>query len=94
MLEFIEKVFACIFLGFISSAVISAIFTTVLSSFFRSKGIDIESHMDTFLGREFEGKDQKEFDKHLKKVMLILTIIFGICFYFLAPIIDFYNVNH
>ena len=71
--------------GFIISSILVAIYEINMKKFFDKKGLDVESHKTLLLNMEVDGKDTKDYNKYLRRVYIIYTIIFSILSYIILP---------
>lgn len=84
LFNFIFDVFICLFVAFIIASVLTAIVDINMKKFFKKVGINTETQKVGFLIELKEkGKDQKEYEKYLKKIQLFFTIIVFITFYYI-----------
>lgn len=84
LFNFIFDILICVLVAFIIASVFTAIVDVNIRKFLKKVGIDVETqNVGLLIALKEKGKHQGEYEKHLRKIQLIFTIIAFITFYYI-----------
>lgn len=79
-------ILSSIFSSLLISSILVAIVDVNIKKFLNTKNIDVNTYNISLLTNfETEGKDKKDYDKHIKNIYIIFIIIFFIASYIILP---------
>lgn len=79
-------ILSSIFSSLLISSILVAIVDVNIKKFLNTKNIDVNTYNISLLTNfETEGKDKKDYDKHIRNIYIIFIIIFFIASYIILP---------